>query len=226
MEQFKNKQIFITGASKGIGKVIAEAFMEQEAEVFMPTHQELDLSVRESVERYIERNREQEYDVMVFCAAVNHIVCTEKVTYENVQETFQVNLFSSIQLLSHYIKKMKERKCGKVIFISSLYAMVSKEGRIAYSSSKSAISGLVRTVALESAPDNICVNAVAPGYVLTEMTNKNLSEKEQEAIKGMIPTHRFQTAQEIADLVLFLCSDKNKSITGQIISVDGGFLCR
>ena len=121
---------------------------------------------------------------------------------------------------------MKNKQKGQIIYISSLTAIVAKEGRISYATSKNAITGLTKTLALELAPYSICVNAVAPGYVLTDMTHKNLTEDEIIKIKNDIPTGKFQEPEEIANFVMFLCSEYNQSITGQLISIDGGFLCK
>jgi 3-oxoacyl-[acyl-carrier protein] reductase len=121
---------------------------------------------------------------------------------------------------------MKDNREGKIILISSLYATVTKEGRLSYASSKHAITGLVKSLAVELAPYDICVNAVAPGYVMTEMTKQNLSSQEIENIKEMIPMGRFQKPEEIANAVMFLGSEWNKSITGQTLNIDGGFLCK
>ena len=121
---------------------------------------------------------------------------------------------------------MRRRKKGKILLISSLYALISRERRIAYSSSKSALTGLMRTLALELAGDQILVNAVAPGYVMTDMTTQNLTQAEIASISAQIPTGRFQTEDDIAQLAAFLCSDANRSITGQLIAVDGGLTCR
>ena len=121
---------------------------------------------------------------------------------------------------------MKEKEFGRIVFISSLYGSVSRERRIAYSSSKHALNGLTKTMALELAPYQITVNCVAPGYVMTEMTRKNLSDEDIKEITKMIPTGKFQEPEEVANTTLFLCSEENKSITGQYIAVDGGFLCR
>ena len=92
--------------------------------------------------------------------------------------------------------------------------------------SKSALTGLMRTLALELAGDQILVNAVAPGYVMTDMTTQNLTQAEIASISAQIPTGRFQTEDDIAQLAAFLCSDANRSITGQLIAVDGGLTCR
>lgn len=221
-----SRKVFITGAYGGIGQVVAQTYIDAGYEVVMPSHQELDLANSFEVEQYIQNHKDDEYDIMIFCAGINRKAELENIKYSDMIDTYQVNVFSSIQLLSHYVKLMKDNRYGKIIFVSSLYATVSKELRCNYSGTKSAINGVIHTLALELAPYEICVNAVAPGYVMTKMTKKNLSESEIDEIIEMIPTHRMQEAQEIADIIYFLTSDKNKSITGQLISVDGGFLCK
>ncbi len=226
INDYVNKNVLITGASKGIGKTIKEMFEERGACVCAPSRAELELSDPKSVDAYLNSNADKKIDVIILCAGVNRKTPIEKITDEIMNETFQVNLFSSIRIIQQYIDRMKDEKKGKILFISSLYAIVSKEDRIPYSCSKNAITGLVKTLALECAPYGICVNAVAPGYVLTEMTQRNLSKGEIEEIKELIPMKRLQEKEEIAELVLFLSSDRNKSITGQVIPVDGGFLCR
>ncbi len=223
---FKNQKVFITGASRGIGLEIAKAFEQSGAVVIKPSREEMNLSEPSSVEKYIKEHENTDISVFVFCAGVNNCEMIEDITSENLRETYEVNLFSSIRIIRKYVESMKRNNYGKIIFISSLYATVSKAGRIVYSSSKHAITGVMKTLALELAPYNICVDAVAPGYVITEMTNKNLTKEEQEEICKRIPTGRFQEPKEIADTVLFLASKNNRSITGQTINIDGGFLCQ
>jgi 3-oxoacyl-[acyl-carrier protein] reductase len=220
-----DKQIFITGASRGIGKTIADSFKANGAEVISPTRAEMDLGDVASVKHYLAKAGSSP-SVVIINAAVNIKSYIEDVLEKDFFYTFQVNLYASIQIIKHFLPDMKNRRDGKIIFISSLYALVSKEQRLLYSSSKNAITGVIKTLALELASYNICVNAIAPGFVMTEMTKKNLSEKEIEDLLKNIPTGRLQTEKEIADIVLFLASEYNKSITGQTIAVDGGFLCR
>lgn len=221
----KNRQIFITGAGRGIGLAIADIFRKQGDEVIAPSRDELELSSAESVERYIKAHSRLCPSVMILNAGVNLKADIDAVTPDILQETFQVNLYSSIRLIQGYSGRIRENR-GKIILISSLYSLVSREGRIAYASSKSALTGLMKTLALELAPDGVCVNAIAPGYVSTEMTLKNLSPGELAEIECLIPMRRLQEPEEIATLALFLASEENRSITGQLIAVDGGFLCR
>lgn len=223
---FTGKTVFITGGSRGIGKVICEEFSRVNATVICPSRDEMNLQDADSVEKYLNQYANIEPDILIFCAAINPKNNIEDISIQDVQDSYQVSVISSIQIIQKYIESMKNKQKGQIIFISSLYAIVAKEGRISYATSKNAITGLTKTLALELAPYSICVNAVAPGYVLTDMTHKNLTEDEIIKIKNDIPTGRFQEPEEIANFVMFLCSEYNQSITGQLISIDGGFLCK
>lgn len=223
---YKGKTVFMTGASRGIGQTIARHFRQAGANVVAPVREELDLSDAEKVKQYLENHLETDASVFVFCAGINPKSEIENINLQDVENTFQVNLFSTIQIVRQYVPMLKTKKEGKIIFITSLYADVTREGRTSYASSKHALTGFMKTLALELAPYNICVNAVAPGYVMTEMTRNNLSDKDILEIQQNIPTGRFQQPDEIASAVLFLGSDFNQSITGQTLVVDGGFLCR
>ena len=222
---FKNRVVFLTGAQRGIGLCIKKTFEAAGARVIAPEISELDLTSRESVEKYASSFNEK-VDIYVHCAGMNNVATLENLDLDDTRRVFEINYFCNLRLLQAMIPSMKENNYGKIVFISSLYSLVSREGRIPYSSSKNALTGLCKTLALELGPHNIMVNCVAPGYVMTEMTKKNLSEQEIKNIENMLPTGRFQSEQEIADAVLFLSSDINKSITGQVLPVDGGFLCR
>ena len=218
--------LFLTGGSRGIGKTIKQPFEFQGITVIAPSREELNLADKTSISSYLEKNAALKPDIFIHCAGINELAGIDTITQEILERVFQVNVYAPIQLLNSFSKGMKERKYGKILFISSLYALVSKEKRIAYSSSKNALTGLCKTLTLELAPFNILTNLLAPGYVMTDMTRKNLSSDEIRKIEENIPTGRFQTEQEIADTAFFLCSEKNKSITGQLLAVDGGYICR
>ena len=226
MSSFDNKIVFITGAGRGIGRAIKESFEEHGAKVIAPERSALDLANPKSVYKYCEMYNDDDPDIFIHCAGLNILSGIEEIKQYDFEEICRVNLFSGIELFKRFVPEMKRNQNGKAIFISSLYGIVSKERRIAYSSSKHAIIGAVKSLALELAPYNIMVNSVAPGYVMTDMTKNNLSSDEINKLCKDIPTHRFQEEQEIADAVMFLCGSRNKSITGQVLVIDGGFLCR
>lgn len=217
---------FITGGSRGIGKAIKEKLKKNGITVIAPERSELDLSDFESISEYLENNKSLTPDVFIHCAGINELAGIEEISQDLILRVFQVNYNSAVQLLNSFVPSMKKKEYGKIVFVSSLYGIVSRERRIAYSSSKNALNGLCKSLALELAPYNILVNSIAPGYVMTDMTRKNLSEEEIKNIEKNIPTGRFQSEEEIAEAVTFFCSEKNKSITGQLLAVDGGFLCR
>lgn len=223
MFTLSGKIAFVTGGSRGIGKGICNALKKNGAEVIAPTRDELDLSDRISIEKYLGNHSLIRPDIFIHCAGINMLAGIDEISNEILDKVFQVNYYAPVQLLHEFTKTMKKKNYGRIVFVSSLYAIISRERRIAYSSSKNALTGLMKSMALEMADQNILVNCVAPGYVMTDMTRKNLSQEEIDDIQKNIPTHRFQTVDDIANMCLFLCSDMNKSITGQLIAVDGGF---
>lgn len=226
MTGLKNRHVFLTGGSRGIGKCIKDQFEHLGTAVIAPSRLELDLLDPVSVQTYLSQNPQVQPDIFIHCAGINPLAGIDQINDDILNQAFQVNYFSSVELVKSFSGSMRKSKWGRIIFISSLYAIIARERRIAYCSSKNALTGLMKTLALELAPDNILVNCVAPGYVMTEMSRQNLSSEEISQIQAMIPTGRFQTEADIANLVMFLCSDYNQSITGQLIPVDGGFTCR
>ncbi|MBR5067368.1 MAG: SDR family oxidoreductase [Lachnospiraceae bacterium] len=223
---FTNKTVFLTGGSGGIGKDVKDYFEQLNAAVIAPDMDELNLLSSDSIRKYLNAHKDLKIDIFVHCAGINKLSEAEDLTIDLMESVYRVNVSSAVELLSNFIPYMKKQNYGKILFITSLYSIVSREKRAPYSASKSSLLGVTRTLALELAPYNIMVNSVAPGYVDTEMTRKNLSSKEIEEIEMNIPTGRLQRTEEISDVIGFLCSDLNKSITGQQVAVDGGFTCR
>ncbi len=220
-----NKQTaLITGASRGIGKAIAIRLQQEGIKVLKPTRKEMDLLSNESIDRYLGSIKEP-IDILVNNAGINLLDFSYDVSDDNIMETLQINLLAPLRLIRNITPQMIARRTGRIINISSIWSMVTKPRRITYSISKSGLNGMTRTLALELAPYNVLVNGVAPGYVNTELTKKNNTKEELEIIKKSIPMERLGEPDEIAELVSFLASEKNSYITGQIIIIDGGFIC-
>ena len=222
---FNNKKVFITGGRGTIGSSIKTFFLNNGADVDAPSSDDLDLSSVGAVKRYFDLF-EGSPDIFIHCAGINELSGIEEIEDEVIKKVFQINFFSAVEVLKRLVPAMRKKQFGRIVMISSLYGIVSREHRVPYSSSKHALNGLVKSVALETAADNVLINAVAPGYIKSKMTDRNLSREEQKEILKSIPTCRFQMAEEIAHMCGFLCSEFNKSITGQVFPVDGGFLCR
>jgi len=214
----------ITGSTGGIGKSLVSSLQEN-VNVISPTRKELDLSSNSSIDDYIS-SLDVPIDIIVNCAGIHKAGNCEDLTVHDFQNILQINLIAPFQLISGLVNGMKKRKYGRILNISSIWSIVSKEKRSIYSASKSGLDGLTRTLALELAPFNILVNSIAPGYVNTNMIHQYNSKKELEKIKEMIPLNRFAEPDEIAELVTFLSSEKNSYITGQIIPIDGGYVLR
>ncbi|MFA7676573.1 MAG: SDR family oxidoreductase [Candidatus Omnitrophota bacterium] len=214
----------VTGASRGIGRAVADTFRSEGVSVITPTRKEMDLSSDSSIDRYI-MSLTEPIDILVNNAGVNILSLAEEVTDENIRETLQINLLAALRIIKKVIPLMVHAKHARIVNVSSIWAMVAKPGRLTYSMAKSALCGMTRALAVELAPHGILVNCVAPGYVDTELTKKNNSVADIENIKKTIPLGRLSEPAEIAEVVSFLSSGKNSYITGQTVIADGGFTC-
>jgi 3-oxoacyl-[acyl-carrier protein] reductase len=214
----------VTGASKGIGQAIATRLEMGGTRVLMPSRTDMDLSSSDSVEHFVSSLKEN-VDILVNNAGINKIAELDDVNLSNLTETLQVNLISAFQITQALAQGMKLRSFGRIVNISSLWSVVTRPGRASYAMSKSALNGMTRTLAVELAPYKVLVNAVAPGYVLTDLTRKNNPPHEIEKIASSIPLNRLAEPSEIAEVVAFLCSEANTYLTGQTIVVDGGYSC-
>jgi 3-oxoacyl-[acyl-carrier protein] reductase len=216
----------VTGGSRGIGAEIVLGLKKAGVEVISPARTELDLSSAVSVESYLRLHGGEGIDILVNDAGVNVLEPLEGITDKNWQTTLQVNLTAPMQLIRGFAGGMKQKKWGRVVNVSSIFSLVTKERRAAYSVSKAALNALTRSAALELAPCGILVNAVCPGFVDTEMTRANNSPEDLKRIASQVPLGRLAKPDEIAKTVVFLCSEENVYLTGQTLVVDGGYTCR
>lgn len=214
----------VTGGSRGIGAAIVRRFQADGFEVLAPLRAELDLNSARSLDMYVQGTRSQ-IDILVNCAGVNYVETCGSITASRLDETLRVNLVSPILLARALLPGMMDRGYGRVVNISSIFSLVSRGGRTTYSSSKAGLNAMTRALAIEGGARGVLVNAVAPGYVSTELTSQNNTPSELEAIAETIPVRRLATSQEIAEVVFFLCSERNTYITGQVVVVDGGYTC-
>ena len=217
------KNILVTGTSKGIGKAIKNELVHNGYNCIAPTRSELDITDQESIKKFFDTCGLQ-IDGLVNNAGINILGNIESICDNEINEMINTNLVAPLKLIQHVIPGMKLNKYGKIVNISSIWGVRSKEYRTLYSSTKFGINGLTKSLARELGEYNILVNSVAPGYVNTEMTQINVPLDEQKKIKELIPLKRFAQPDEIAKLVVFLISDNNSYITGQTIIADGGFL--
>lgn len=215
--------ILITGASRGIGKAIKKLLEENGYNCITPTRDELDISNLQSITNYCQ-SLEIDVNGLVNCAGINILRDIDSIDSEDTYNMLNSNLVAPLFLIKEIVKRMKKNRYGKIINVSSIWGIRSKEYRTLYSMTKFGINGLTKSLARELGEYNILINSIAPGYINTEMTTKNVPLNEQDKIKKTIPLGRFAEPSEIAELVLFLISQKNSYITGEVITIDGGFL--
>lgn len=220
----KKKTALITGASRGIGLAIARRLDKDGVRTLTPTRDEMDLRSDASIDAYLARLKIS-IDIMVNNAGINLLAGGLEVTDENMAETMQVNMVAPLRLVRAVAPRMIAQRYGRIVNISSVWGLVTKPKRITYAMSKAGLLAMTRTLAVELAPYNILVNAVAPGYVNTELTKHNNTAKELMRIRKNIPLLRLAEPAEIAEVVAFLVSARNTYLTGQTIVLDGGFTC-
>ena len=231
---FEDKKIFITGGTGSIGNSICHYFYKNKCnEIYASTtnlqkiksedgfikFKQLNLSEISNIN--LEEHLDLDVDYLVLNAGLTKDNIFLRMSKEEWTNVIDVNLNSSFFLLKHFIKKMVKKRFGRVVFISSVVAHTGNPGQVNYTSSKAAISGMVKSLALELSSRNITVNAVAPGFISSNMTDK-LNESQKNAILERIPMKRLGVPEDIAKAVGFLCSDNASYITGQTIHVNGG----
>ena len=241
----QGKTALVTGATKGIGKAIAEALHSSGADLILTGTQAdeihrlnstvskeipniqytcVDFSDEELTLDFLELiNCHKKIDICVNNAGVNRVSDFVDTSDGDFDWINQVNLRGPYRTLRALAPKMIDHKYGRIVNIASIWSVVTRSGRSLYTTSKNALVGMTKTLAVELAPHNVLVNAVSPGFTLTELTRQTNTAEELEAIKRKIPLQRMATPNEIATLVAFLCSDLNSYCTGQNIIVDGGY---
>ena len=242
--QFEGQVVLISGSSRGIGKALARLFAERGArvginsrsrekaeEVVSEFNQEGlkafslpgDISDTKTVKKMVKGVRKEEgrVDVLINNAGLTRDNLIMRLKEEDWDRVLDVNLKGAFNLTGAVSRLMLKQKSGVIINISSVVALTGNPGQANYVASKAGLIGLTRATALELASRGIRVNAIAPGYIETEMTEE-LDEKRQEELLKRIPLGYFGSARDVASLALFLASDEGKYITGQVISVDGG----
>lgn len=242
-----SKVVFITGATRGIGKAIALELAKEgynialnyrtENEALENLKKEIseigvecypvqgDVSKAEDSERMTKEIIEhfEQIDVLVNNAGITKDNLILRMKEEEFTDVINVNLVGTFNITKNVIKYMTKKRYGKIINLSSVVGISGNAGQSNYAASKAGIIGFTKSIAKELASRNITANAVAPGFIQTDMTNV-LKDEIKEAIEGTIPLKRLGTAEDVAKVVKFLASDESSYITGQVINVDGGML--
>lgn len=213
----------ITGGSRGIGRAIAQQLQASGVRVLTPPRDELDLAQPSSVDAFILSHQQERIDILINNAGINLINALNAVDTVTWGTMVQVNLAAAFRLVQQYAPSMAGRGWGRILNLSTVFSLVTKEGRAAYSMTKAALNALTRSAAVEYGPGGVLVNALAPGYVDTDLTRQNNSPEALERIRESIPLRRLASVEELAQMAGFLVSEANSYMTGQVVVVDGGF---
>ena len=242
-----DKCALITGATRGIGKQIAITLAKQgynialnyrkENEELENTKKEIEkigvqiLAVKgdvanfEDCENFVKQVIERfgQIDVLVNNAGITKDMLLMRMKKEDFEQVIDTNLVGTFNVTKNVVPYMMKARSGRIINISSVVGIAGNAGQTNYSASKAGIIGFTKSLAKEIASRNILVNAVAPGFIETNMTDVLKDDVKQEIAKN-IPLKRMGTTQDVANVVKFLASDDSSYITGQVINVDGGML--
>ncbi len=243
---FKDQVVVVTGSSRGIGKEIALAFAREGASVVLSGRNEqaltpvaadvekaggkalvcaADVSETQSAQNLIDQALQKfgRVDILVNNAGITRDNILLRLNEDDWDTVIDINLKGAFNCAKAVAKPMMKQRIGCIINITSVVGQMGNAGQSNYAASKAGLIGFTKSLAKELASRNIRVNAVAPGFIETDMTSE-LPEKAREELVNAIPLKKLGNAGDVADLVLFLSSNKAQYITGQVVNVDGGMV--
>jgi|UniRef100_A0A7V3VU42 3-oxoacyl-[acyl-carrier protein] reductase len=239
----EGKVAIVTGGASGIGAAIAKRFIENGAfSIILDVVEELGKAfvsqfnqkakfyclniadeklVNETIDGII--NEFSKIDILVNNAGITNDKLLLRMTKEDWEKVLNVNLTGTFLMTRAVVKHMMKQRYGRIINIASVIGLIGNAGQANYAASKAGIIGFTKSCAKEFASRNITVNAIAPGFIETRMT-EILPEDVKQAYLKLIPLGRFGKPEDVANLALFLASDQAEYITGQVIAIDGGMV--
>lgn len=241
--EIKNKNVFITGSTRGIGKAIATQFAQKGANVVINGRSAIssellaeftalgvkavgisgDISNGADAKRMVEEAVAAlgSVDILINNAGITRDGLSLKMTEDDFESVLKINLTGAFNMTQAVLKPMTRAREGAIINISSVVGLIGNAGQANYAASKAGLIGLTKSIAREVAGRNVRVNAVAPGFIESDMT-AGLADKIKDAMKAQIPMKRFGTAEEVATVTTYLA--EQEYMTGQVLTIDGGMV--
>ena len=240
---FKEQTIIITGATRGIGKKIAEDLESLDAKLVLTgtdknqinrlnienanpkiIYKQLDFLDKNSLKKFLDFiSNLDRIEGLINNAGINRLNKIQESLDEDWNDMINVNLSGAYYLIKAVSKVMINQKYGRILNISSIFSVIGKEKRSIYCSTKSAINGLTIGTSNDLSKYNILCNSLSPGFVKTDLTKKNLTQNQINLLSKQIPIERLAETKDISNTSIYLISNLNSYLTGQNIIVDGGF---
>lgn len=244
--QLKDKVAFITGGGRGIGREIALLFAREganialadvNADILAGTQKDIeaigrqaitgivDVTKSDQVDSFVQKTLDKfsKIDILVNNAGITRDTLLVRMSEADWDLVMNVNLKGAFICTKAISKIMMKQRDGRIVNMASIIGIMGNAGQANYAASKGGLIAFTKTVAKELSSRNVRANAIAPGFIQTDMTAK-LSEEVKSAMLKFVPLNKFGTAQDVANLALFLASDNSSYITGQVVQVDGGMV--
>ena len=241
MRDLKGKNVIVTGASGGIGNAIIEKLNQAKANILASGTRiekldelknkfanikilKFDISKTDKIEEFVENATKElggSLDCIINNAGVTQDNLAIRMSLDEWQKVIDINLTSTFLMCKSAIKKMLKNKSGRIVNITSVVGHTGNLGQANYTASKAGIIAMSKSLAIEYAKKNININCISPGFIKTKMTDK-LDEKYKEAIISKIPSARLGDPDDVANAVIFLCSNSSSYINGEPLHVNGG----
>jgi 3-oxoacyl-[acyl-carrier protein] reductase len=228
------RKALVTGGTRGIGLSCVEILTNRGFDVYYTGRSKpidsfggflkADFSTREGISDFCSKISEIKIDVLVNNAGVNNPKPLSDIDFPDIDWAFNINVIAPLNITKTVVPHMIDNNWGRVINIGSILGEISREFRSIYSITKSGLVGMTRAHSAEFAKFGVLVNCVAPGYLDTDLTRKNLGPLGMQEISKQIPVGHLGSPRDIAEIVSYLASESSSFITGQVFTVDGGYL--
>jgi 3-oxoacyl-[acyl-carrier protein] reductase len=228
------RKALVTGGTRGIGLSCVEILTKHGFDVYYTGRSKpidsfggflkADFSTREGISDFCSKISEIKIDVLVNNAGVNNPKPLSDIDFPDIDWAFNINVIAPLNITKTVVPHMIDNNWGRVINIGSILGEISREFRSIYSITKSGLVGMTRAHSAEFAKFGVLVNCVAPGYLDTDLTRKNLGPLGMQEMSKQIPVGHLGSPRDIAEIVSYLASESSSFITGQVFTVDGGFL--